>query len=70
MMFEKGEKNCQYLQVIEWNCPGTSLVVQWLRLQLPMQGAGFNPWGGNYIPHVTIKSSHATTETQHSEINK
>ena len=26
---------------------GTSLVVQWLKLQLPMQGAWVHPWSGN-----------------------
>ena len=26
---------------------GTSLVVQWLRFHLPVQGCGFNPWSGS-----------------------
>ena len=26
---------------------GTSLVVQWLRIHLAMQGHGFSPWSGN-----------------------
>ena len=25
----------------------TFLVVQWLRIHLPMQGHGFDPWSGN-----------------------
>ena len=29
---------------------GTSLVVQWLRIHLPMRGHGFDPWSGNYDP--------------------
>ena len=29
----------------------TSLGVQWLRIHLPMQGNGFNPWSGK-IPHA------------------
>ena len=32
---------------------GTSLVVQWLRLQAPDAGGqGFNPWSRNEIPHA------------------
>ena len=32
---------------------GTSLVVQWLRLQDPDAGGqGFNPWSRNEIPHA------------------
>ena len=26
---------------------GTSLMVQWLRIVLPLQGHGFNPWSVN-----------------------
>ena len=29
---------------------GTTLVVQWLIVLLPMQGTGFNPWSGNSDP--------------------
>mgnify|MGYP007134493540 CR=1 FL=1 len=32
---------------------GTSLVVQWLRLRLPMQGCGFHPWSGTKISYAT-----------------
>ena len=42
-----------------------------------MQGAQFNPWSGNYIPHATAKSHmpqlkilHATPKSQHSQLNK
>ena len=30
---------------------GASLVAQWLRICLPMQGHGFKPWSGR-IPHA------------------
>ena len=30
---------------------GASLVAQWLRVCLPMQGHGFEPWSGR-IPHA------------------
>ena len=33
------------------------------------RGLGFDSWSGNWIPHTTTKSSHATTKTQHSYIN-
>ena len=33
------------------NHHGTSLVVQWLRINWPMQGQGFDPWPGK-IPHA------------------
>ena len=33
------------------NPPGASLVAQWLRICLPMQGHGFEPWSGK-IPHA------------------
>ena len=34
----------------------TSLMVQWLKLQAPNAGcSGFDPWSGNWIPHVAIK---------------
>ena len=26
---------------------------------LPMQGPGFDPWAGNWIPHASTKSLHA-----------
>ena len=32
----------------EW----TSLVVQWLRIHLAMQGCGFNPWSGTKLSHA------------------
>ena len=34
------------------------------------RGSGFDPWSGNEIPHVAIKSSHTATKTQCSQINK
>ena len=35
---------------------GTFLVIQWLRLQTPNRGPGFDPWSGNEIPHAASKS--------------
>ena len=34
---------------------GISLVVQWLRLRLPLQGPSLDPWSGNETPHTTAK---------------
>ena len=42
---------------------GTSLVAQWLRIHLPMQGHGFDSWSGK-IPHATEKLSLCTTTTE------
>ena len=36
---------------------GTSLVVQWLRLRLPVQGCGFNPGQETKIPHAAEQPS-------------
>ena len=44
------------------NIPGTSLVVQWLRLCLPMQGRRFNPGWGTKIPHAAGQLSLCTLE--------
>ena len=41
----------------------TSLVVQWLRIRLPVQGTGFDPWSGK-IPHTTEKLSPCTATTE------
>ena len=35
---------------------GASLVVQWLRIRLPMLGHGFDPWSGK-IPHAAEQLS-------------
>ena len=52
----------------------TPLVVQWWRLQLPMQGSGFNPWSGNWMPHAALESSHAAPAKcihfKHNEFRK
>ena len=37
--------------IIQKETCGASLVVQWLRICLPMQGHGFEPWSGK-IPHA------------------
>ena len=57
-------------------CPttGTSLVVLWLRLQAPDEGGpGLIPAQGIHMPQLRvwmlqIKTPHATTKTQHSQI--
>ena len=41
----------------------TFLVVQWLRICLPMQGHEFNPWSGK-IPYVRRQLSPCTTTTE------
>ena len=35
---------------------GASLVVQWLRIHLPVLGHGFDPWSGK-IPHAAEQLS-------------
>ena len=42
---------------------GTSLVAQWLRIRLPMQGHGFQPWSGK-IPHAAEQLSPCATTTE------
>ena len=42
---------------------GASLVAQWLRIRLPMQGHGFEPWSGR-IPHAAEQLSPCTTTTE------
>ena len=48
---------------------GTSLGVQWLRLQIPnAEGQGSIP--GQITRHAATKSLHAVTKTQYIQINK
>ena len=42
---------------------GASLVAQWLRICLPMQGNRFKPWSGK-IPHVAEQLSPRATTTE------
>ena len=49
--------NCQNLE------PGPSLVAQWLRIHLQMQGHGFEPWSGK-IPHAAEQLSLCITTTE------
>ena len=42
---------------------GTSLVVQWLRILLPMQGTQFEPWSRK-IPHAVEQLSLCATTTE------
>ena len=37
---------------------GTSLVVQWLRIHLPMQGHRFEPWSGKILHAAEQKPAH------------
>ena len=48
------------IEIIGW---GTSLVAQWLRICLPMQGHGFEPWSVK-IPHATERLSPWATTTE------
>lgn len=41
----------------------TSLVVQWVRTCLPLQGHGLDPWAGK-VPHATEQLSLAATPTE------
>ena len=43
--------------------PETSLVVQWLRIHLPIQGAWVCPWSGK-IPHAEEQRSLCATTTE------
>ena len=53
--------NCMYIsKVVEL---GTLLVVQWLRIHLPMQRTWVNPWSGE-IPHASGKLSLCATTTK------
>ena len=40
-----------------------SLVAQWLRIRLPMQGTWFDPWSGK-IPHAMEQLSPCATTTE------
>ena len=42
---------------------GASLVAQWLRVCLPMQGHGFEPWSGK-IPHAAERLGPCVTTTE------
>ena len=47
----------------ENKCSGTWLVAQWVRIRLPVQGTGFDPWSGK-IPHTTEQLSPCATTTE------
>ena len=54
-----------------WNKTGTSLVVQWLRLQVPNAGSmGLIPRQEARSHMLQLKIPHAATETQYSQMNK
>ena len=49
-----------------WDFPGGPVAKT---LCSQCRGPRFNPWSGNWIPHAATKNLHATTKTQHSQIN-
>ena len=49
--------------ILSRNKAGTSLVAQWLRVRLPVQGHGFEPWSGK-IPHAMEQLSPCATTTE------
>ena len=49
---------------------GTFLVVQWLRLWLPIQWAGVQALVRELRSHILQQSMHAATETESSQNNK
>ena len=56
------------LRPLKWNndrnsIMGASVVAQWLRICLPMQGHGFEPWSGK-IPHAAEQLSPCATTTE------
>ena len=55
---------------IKFSFPGTSLVVQWLRLRVPDAGGlGSIPGQGTSSHMPQLKILHAATKTHHSQIN-
>ena len=60
------ERQIPYDIAYIWNLKydtGTSLVVQWLRICLPMQGTWVKPWSGK-IPHAADQLSPCATTTE------
>ena len=55
------KKKCK--QISKKKINRTSLVAQWLRIHLPMQGHGFEPWSGK-IPHTAEQLSLCATTTE------
>ena len=58
----RGPGRLKYGNQIKKN-PGTSLVAQWLRILLPIQGHGFEPWSRK-IPHAAEQLSLCATTTE------
>ena len=50
--------------IIQFLCPGTSLVVQWLRICLPMQGTRVRSLVGELRSHMPWNSRATTTEPE------
>ena len=53
------------LAFVFFQAPGSSLVVQWLRL-LASNGHRFNPWSGTKIPHATYCAPPPPTQKRSS----
>ena len=59
----QGKKEMEGKAVYLKRVKRTSLVIQWLRIPLPMQGNGFDPWSGK-IPRATEQLSPCTPTTE------
>ena len=63
-------QDCCVLVMRESVLQGTFLVVQWLRLWLPIQWAGVQALVRELRSHILQQSMHAATETESSQNNK
>ena len=66
ILLEASNEDQLWLTYIKNKGMGTSLVVQWP--PLPNARSPGSTWSGNWIPHATTKSSHATTKTWNSQM--
>ena len=57
-----------YFLLLEVNYTGTSFVVQWIKICLPMQGHRFDPWSGK-IPCAEELLSQCPTTTERESYN-
>ena len=55
-------------KILKIQCLGASLVAQWLRIHLPMQGTQFEPCSGK-IPHAVEQLSPCATTTEPARHN-
>ena len=59
----QGKKEMEGKAVYLKRVKRTSLVIQWLRIPLPMQGNGFDPWSGK-IPRAKDQLSPCATTAE------